>query len=222
MKMETNENRNEKLERILNEARETTDMRPDEPLADTVPPVREKQQEKPPVGKKKKKQKESGILSDLIALLLRIGWIALILSILLLVVCGITVNKSNRMAPAFHDRDVVIFYRMARDIKAGEVVVYRAGNGQLLLGRVVAKGGDTVHIDQSGLKINGYYQTEPYIKGDTVLFEGGVSLPVKLRQGEFFVLCDDSSQGGDSRTIGPISEERIVGRVMVSIRLRDF
>ena len=220
--METNENRNEERERILNEARETTDMRPDEPLADTVPPVREKQQEKPPVGKKKKKQKESGILSDLIALLLRIGWIALILSILLLVVCGITVNKSNRMAPAFHDRDVVILYRMARDIKAGEVVVYRTGNGQLLLGRVVAKGGDTVDIDQSGLKINGYYQTEPYKKGDTVLFEGGVSLPVKLRQGEFFVLCDDRSQGGDSRTIGPISEERIVGRVMVSIRLRDF
>lgn len=217
--MENNKNRDEVLEQILIEAKEP-EPRPDDTPDEKDAPGKEKITRKQQADKKPKKG--GSLLSDLIALLLRIGWIALILSILMLVVCGITVNKGNRMEPAFHDRDVVIFYRLDKDIKAGEVVAYRGSNGQILLGRVVAKGGDTVDIDEGGLKINGYYQTESYRKGDTVLFEGGVSLPVRLRQGEFFVLCDNRSQGGDSRTFGPVGEERILGRVMVSIRLRDF
>lgn len=170
----------------------------------------------------KKKKKGSGLLGDLLALVLRIGWISLILAILLLVICGITVNSGDRMSPAFHDRDVIIFYRLSKDIQAGEVVVYRGPNDQVLLGRVVAKGGDTVDIDKNGLKINGYYQTEHYKQGETVLFEEGVSLPVTLRPGEFFVLCDMRAQGGDSRNFGPISSDHILGRVMLSIRQRDF
>ena len=91
-----------------------------------------------------------------------------------------------------------------------------------MLGRVVAKGGDEVDIDENGLRVNGYYQAEPYRNGDTVLFEGGTGLPVTLRAGEYFVLCDDRSQGGDSRNFGPISADRILGRVMLTIRQRDF
>ncbi len=181
--------------------------------------------EKQPEPEKKDEAKSAhkgGLLADVAALLLRIGWIAFILAILLLVVCGVTVNSGERMEPAFHDRDIVVFYRLAKDISAGEVVVFRGDNGRILLGRVVAKGGDTVDIDESGLKINGYYQTEPYKKGDTVLFEGGTAFPVKLRAGEFFILCDNRADGSDSRMFGPVSADRILGRVMLSVRQRDF
>jgi signal peptidase I len=161
-------------------------------------------------------------LPDLIALLLRVGWIAFVFAVLLLVVCGITVNNGNRMAPSFHDRDVVIYYRLARDIEAGEVVVYQAENGRLLVGRVIAAAGDAVDIDEKGVRINGYYQAELYARGDTVLFEGGTALPVTLGTGEYFILCDDRSQSSDSRTFGPVPESRIKGRVMLMIRQRDF
>lgn len=207
------QNREDALEQILTELKATDQEQADPPAAS------EKQEIEL---QKKKEKKGNGLLADLIALLLRVGWISLILAILLLVICGITVNSGNRMAPAFHDRDVVIFYRLARDIQAGEVVVYRGPNGQSLLGRVVAKGGDEVDIDENGLRVNGYYQAEPYRNGDTVLFEGGTGLPVTLRAGEYFVLCDDRSQGGDSRNFGPISADRILGRVMLTIRQRDF
>jgi signal peptidase I len=179
-------------------------------------------QQTPQKDKKTKNAPKSGVLADLAALLLRIGWIAFIFAVLLLVVCGVTVNRGERMEPAFHDRDVVIYYRLAKDIQAGEVVVFRGENDVPLVGRVVAKAGDTVDIDETGLKINGYYQSEPYRKGDTVLFEGGAALPVTLRPGEFFILCDDRSQSSDSRVYGPISADRVLGRVMLSIRQRDF
>ena len=183
--------------------------------------------EQPSSGEKKsgdsaKKKKSGGLMTDLISLLLRIGWIAFIIAVFLLLICGITVNSGNRMFPAVHDRDIVLYYRLASDIKAGELVVFEGENKQLLIGRVVAKGGDTVDIDEKGLRVNGYYQQENYSHGDTVLFEGGIALPLKLKEGEYFVLCDDRAQSSDSRTFGPISSDRVRGRVMVSVRTRDF
>lgn len=171
---------------------------------------------------KGKEKKQDSLLADLASLLLRIGWIAFVIAVLLLVVCGVTVNSGNRMYPAFHDRDIVFYYRLAKDIKAGETVVFEAEHGQLLVGRVIAKEGDTVEIDERGLKINGYYQSEKYAQGDTVLFEGGIAFPVELKAGQYFVLCDDRSESSDSRTLGPINTDRIRGRVMLSLRQRDF
>ena len=214
MENKISDQRDDILEQILNEAREINSEKAEVPAAPEVQSTT-----KPVNGAKKK---TNGLLSDVIALLLRIGWISLFLAVLLLVVCGVTVNSGNRMAPAFHDRDIVIYYRLAGEIQSGEAVIYRGPSGQPLLGRVVGKSGDVVDIDNNGLRINGYYQTESYAQGSTVLFEGGVSLPVTLHAGEYFILCDDRAQGGDSRNFGPISEDRILGRVMLSIRQRDF
>ena len=69
---------------------------------------------------KGKEKKQDSLLADLASLLLRIGWIAFVIAVLLLVVCGVTVNSGNRMYPAFHDRDIVFYYRLAKDIKAAE------------------------------------------------------------------------------------------------------
>ena len=217
-------NKDQELEQILKEINESvTDNNKVTPATEKTSSPDEQGKGKTASEKSEKPQKAgSGLFADLAALLLRIGWISFIFAILLLVVCGVMVNNGNRMAPAFHDRDVVIFYRLAKDIQAGDVVVFRGENNQMLVGRVVAKAGDTVDITSKGLQINGYYQAESYVRSETVLFEGGVSLPVTLRPGEYFILYDDRSQGGDSRYFGPIPSDRICGRVMLSIRQRDF
>lgn len=222
--MENKENRKEEtVDQILREIRMPEETAEPAPSGGGLPETKQDAEAEKSAGKDPKKEKpKNGLLADLAALLLRLGWIAFILAILLMVVCGVTVNSGERMAPAFHDRDIVVFYRLAKDVKAGEVVVFRGQNDRVLVGRVVARGGDTVDIDENGLKINGYYQTEPYRRGDTVLFEGGAAFPVKLRAGELFILCDDRSDGSDSRTFGPVSSDRVLGRVMLSIRQRDF
>lgn len=190
-----------------------------EPAGETQPKPEPRSVPEP---KPKKKSSQPGVLSDLIGLLLKIAWIGLFFAILLVFVVGLTVNSGERMTPAFHDRDVIVYYRLARDYDAGEVIVYLNESGEPLIGRVVAKGGDEVDITADGLMINGYYQTESYITGDTVLFEGGPSFPMTLREGEYFVLSDNRAEGSDSRTLGAISGEEIKGRVMLSIRQRDF
>ncbi len=87
---------------------------------------------------------------------------------------------------------------------------------------MVAKEGDTVDITSEGVMVNGYYRTEDYAKGDTVLFEGGVEFPITLSQGKYFVLADDRSQGSDSRNYGALSTGIIRDRVLISIRWRNF
>lgn len=175
-------------------------------------------------GKKSKKKKsgKNSLLLDLLSFIIRIGWILLFLVVLLQVVCGITVNRGERMSPMFNDRDIVVYYRLDKSVNAREVIVFEDDSGNVLLGRVVAKTGDTVDIDERGLKINGYYQTEKYAHGDTVLFEGGIAFPLTLGEEEYFVLCDDRSNSLDSRTLGPVPFARMLGRVMLQIRQRDF
>lgn len=126
------------------------------------------------------------------------------------------------MAPAFHDRDIVLFYRLTTDIHAEDVVVYRPEGEALRIGRVDAVEGDTVDITVDGLKINGYYQTESYAAGGTVRFQDGPEFPITLKDGEFFVLCDDRSQGDDSRVYGPVTAGQLKGRVMLFVRHRGF
>ena len=172
--------------------------------------------------KKTKKKKGPGPLSDLITLLLKLAWIAALFAALLLYVFGITLNGGERMTPAMQDQDILVYYRLAKDMTAGETVVYRNGENRKVTGRIVAVGGDMVEIDERGLKVNGYYTTDDHAVGDTVLFQHGVVFPITLAPGEYFVLCDDRAQEDDSRTLGALTDEQIDGRVMLLIRQRDF
>lgn len=179
-------------------------------------------QSSPKESKKRKKKKKPGALSDLFTLLLKIAWIAVIFFALMMFVFGVIVNTGARMEPSFQDQDIVVYYRLAKDMTAGETVVYRNSYGAKVTGRIVAVGGDTVEIDERGLKVNGYYQADEHAVGETVLFEQGVIFPVTLSAGQYFILCDDRSQEDDSRTLGPLTEAQIEGRIMLLLRHREF
>ena len=188
---------------------------PQERSQETAP---KKQKTKQP----KKRKKGPGPLSDLVTLLLKIAWVGALFAGLLLYVFGISVIHGARMEPSMQDRDIVVYYRLADNMTAGETVVYRNADGVKVTGRIAAVGGDTVDIDARGLMVNGYYTTDEHAVGDTVLFERGVVFPITLKSGEYFVLCDDRSQEDDSRTLGALTNEQIDGRIMLLIRQRDF
>ena len=107
-----NKKKETELDRILAEIKksdgEDTAARDKEEEAASAPDPDPEQSAAAPAPEKKDKKKDS-LLADLAALLLRVGWIALVLAILLLVICGVTVTNGNSMAPAFHDHDVVIY-----------------------------------------------------------------------------------------------------------------
>ena len=127
---------------------------------------------------------------------------AVTLWVILGVVFGVMPMKDQSMMPKLAAGDLLLYYRLDRTPGDREVVVFEK-EGKTYVGRVVARGGDTVEIREDALlQINGnaiveneiYYSTEPY--------EEGIKYPVTLTDEEVFILCDYRQGAKDSRYFG--------------------
>jgi signal peptidase I len=112
-----------------------------------------------------------------------------------------------------------------------ELLGLPTGGEEDLIKRVVAVGGDTIRYQGKPrqMYINGDPVEEPYIRGIDRFSgsiterdcrglqmdeaQGGCRVPA----GRIFVMGDNRSQSEDSRLIGPVNEDRIIGRAFVVI-----
>lgn len=134
------------------------------------------------------------------------------------VLFGLAVVPGSTMVPRLCGGDLVLFSRFERGTAAGQVVLYRQ-DGTLRLGRIAARGGDTVTVTDTGvLIINGSTVAEPDITTPTQPVEGGPDYPVTLAEGELFLLCDARTTGADSRLYGPIPQRQVLGTALAALR----
>ena len=76
------------------------------------------------------------------------------------VIFGFTRVYGSAMKPAACDGDILMYYRLHTEYKAGDMVVYQA-DGLLHIGRIAAVPEETVQITEEGeLVINGYTQAD--------------------------------------------------------------
>jgi len=179
--------------------------------------------EAPSIEAKPKKKKGPTLWDDIKFLLLKLLLIAGFLAILFTFFFGITKAQDNTMAPSIQQGDLVVYYRLSKDLVKDEVAVIGDGS-ETQIRRVAAAGGDTVSIDEDGLKINTYGQQEDELKihGETLPFVDGIEYPVTLSSGEYFFLADDRESAEDSRAYGAVSEEDIKGQVVMILRRRQI
>ena len=83
---------------------------------------------------------------------------------------------------------------------------------QQFVKRVVGLPGDTVEIIEGVVHINGEALAEPYLDPARCRFRTNRP-PITLAEDEYYVLGDNRDNSNDSRAIGPIKREMIVGRV---------
>lgn len=95
----------------------------------------------------------------------------------------------------------------------GDVVVFLApGQDDTdYIKRVVAVQGQTVEVENGRLIVDGLARSEPYVNGDV---EDGYSstAPVKVPDGEVFLMGDNRPFSKDSRYFGTQPTERILGK----------
>ena len=63
---------------------------------------------------------------------------------------------------------------------------------------------------------------EPDIYETTPRYDGDVTYPLTLADGEYFILCDAREGAPDSRRYGPVTAENIAGRVIAIVRRNEI
>lgn len=168
-------------------------------------------------GAEKEVVKKPSVLNDVLRLILKVLVIVLVFMLMFTFLFGTTKLQSNSMDPNLKEGDRVIYYRLDKNYVATNCVAFRY-NGQTQVMRVVAVAGDTVDMTEDGLVINGALQSEPDPTKDTLPFKEGASFPVKLGEGEVFLMGDNRTESIDSRQFGPVKAKETLGELMTVIR----
>ena len=100
----------------------------------------------------------------------------------------------------------------------GDIVVVHRNDDTPLIKRVIALEGDTIRIDgSSGIVYrNGEALSEPYVLGGfTTTY--GMDEEIVIPEGHIFVMGDNRRESLDSRLLGSIPMENLVGKVYFRI-----
>ena len=156
----------------------------------------------------------------------RLVSLAAVVYVLFFHIVGIAFMPSRDMYPRLDAGDLLLFYRLEKSPKAQDIAVIDKnvnGEKKRFVCRVIATPGDTVEVrEQGGLRVNGNTQAESNIFYSTQPYEGHVEYPLKLGDGEYFVMADQRSGGMDSRYYGPVSAEEIQGVVITVLRRNNL
>ena len=80
--------------------------------------------------------------------------------------------------------------------------------------RVVGLPGDTVSIHEGYLYVNGEKYEEPYISDAYRLGAGWEYPEITVPEGQYFVMGDHRNNSNDSRYIGPLDRDMIIGHAL--------
>jgi signal peptidase I len=110
-------------------------------------------------------------------------------------------------------------YRL-HDPNRGDVVVLHEVSGASerdLIKRVIALPGETVEMSNCQVKVDGRTLIEPYLDPEVVTLNncGQNFEPVLVPEDHVWVMGDNRGGSQDSRAIGPIDEDDLVGRAFV-------
>lgn len=89
-------------------------------------------------------------------------------------------------------------------------ILHREGERKNLIKRVIAGPNDTIEINSGVVKVNGVIIDEPYISTAT---NKNIALET-VPEGMFFMMGDNRSVSYDSRDLGFVKEEDIIGKVV--------
>jgi signal peptidase I len=121
------------------------------------------------------------------------------------------------MTPTLSEGNVVLSMKGSK-FETGDLVAFYLGN-KLLVKRCIAGPGDWVNIDDEGnVYVNDELIDEPYIS-DKAKGECDLEFPYQVPESRYFMLGDHRATSMDSRSnsIGCVSDEQIVGRVVFRI-----
>jgi signal peptidase I len=123
--------------------------------------------------------------------------------------------SGHSMSPTLGDGSWILVDKLQlpwQDIKEGDIILIRSSDNELVVKRVVLRDTSPLLWQEDQLYIPlyaGYLSLAPHIKED--LMQQGQLQPEQL-----FILGDNIPISYDSRSYGAISQQQVIGRVIVS------
>ena len=150
--------------------------------------------------------------------LVRLFLLITVIGILFGVVFGLTPMANADMQPAVCAGDLMLYYRLDKNLNSDDVVVFQK-EGIQYTGRIVAVSGDVVEItDESELMVNKNTVMEDNIFYTTPAYDSEVEYPLALKEDQYFILCDNREGAKDSRSFGVVDTSEIKGKVITIVR----
>ena len=155
---------------------------------------------------------------------LALGVVAAVL--LRVFVVGAYYVPSGSMLETIHEGDLILGEKVSlafRDPEPGDVVTFDSPleEGETLVKRVVAVGGQTVDLVGGRVVVDGVALDEPYVGGAATEslsdLEGsaGIAYPYMVPEGSIWVMGDNRGNSKDSRYFGPVSVDDVTSRAIL-------
>lgn len=173
-----------------------------------------------------KKNTRSAQLDMFLSIMPYIIIIAFVLIIRIFIADPVKVRGSS-MSPTLKNKDYMILYKLTkkiRGLKRFDIVVVKTDSGRIIK-RIIGLPGDKLHYevktDEEGnetgiLYVNGDIVEEDFIDdlaksktcyNNSIICESTYIVP----EGEYYVMGDNRGNSTDSRILGPIEKDKIMG-----------
>ena len=172
------------------------------------------------------KKERTGFIADLLDWLKTIAVTIAVVVLIFTFVAKTAIVHGRSMENTLFERDFLVLWSLFYSPKQGDIVAANCmglnrPDGEVIVKRVIAVGGQTVDIDFSTgtVYVDGEVLNEPYIKNATINDEGGFSYPVTVPEGSYFCMGDNRQHSTDSRdaNVGFIEREDILGKAVLRI-----
>ncbi len=154
---------------------------------------------------------------------LRSFLIVMLLGILITVfVVQRSIIQGPSMEPTLNDGDQIFIEKVSKhfSINRGDIVTIDHTDPSnpeiLLIKRIIGLPGELVEIKEGAVYINGEKLQEDYLPQNLeTLVDPSLDFEkLKLTEDQYFVLGDNRPVSKDSRRIGPVREEQIIGKLL--------
>lgn len=127
------------------------------------------------------------------------------------------------MTPTLSDKEQVIAEKLStrfKPLERGEIVIFRhpEQHNRLLIKRIIALPNETIRIEDGHIFINNERLKEPYLQPEINTLGNKIVIEDKeypVPASSYILMGDNRGKSSDSRSLGAIREELIVGRAML-------